>query len=519
MKDIRAKTTFKTQRRLAAAALIWLGVVSVCNASSWYVTAGALAEGAALAQVGNTKLAGGQDRADAEKAAEQKKNLSKTVSELDKIGGGDVAQMCIDASHLDDIIENPTGWREIYFIVAGLVALIVSLFITKGLATLCKVEIAWLLNLPIIGCIWLLKELWELVKMAKKNKVALAAGLALSATGAVTLIDPLRHSIVSTIISFSTYLASLYASLVMYVASAFGLAVLVVLFHKPTGMFLIRNLIGIVAIPFCCAIIFVLLLAMAGPFFESKAEELDAALTKEGAIDFSIFPKKIKKVATEMARASDAVYSGRLPKGAKPFNGFLSHPSISSIPGHSWNTSNGLFETESGLVAQIYTRDTSLFKDEMVVVFRGTWGWKDIEEDYKQLFTKVNPQQYTEAAKLVEAVGQSTTLPLVVLGHSLGGGQAQFALGMNQERERMRGVGFNQAGLSPSSIQKIEERRYEGDSLRAAQSTALIRLKTDPVSTAGTMLGCLITVPSGGITGPKAHSITTLIAAMEKAAN
>lgn len=511
--------TSRAVQRFAVATWIWLGAASVCNASSWYDTAGKLAEGAALAQVGNTKLAGGQNQCYAEEAAELQEGESKIVAEFDRFGGGDVVQMCIDASHINDIVENATGWREIYFIVAGLAALIISLFITKGLASLFKVEVAWLLYLPILGCLWLFCILCDLVQMAKKNKVALAAGLALSGTGAVTLIDPLRHSIVSTIISIFTSLASLYASLVMYVASAFGLAVLVVLFHKPIGKFLIRNLIGIVAIPFCCAIIFVLLLAMVGPFIESRAEKLDAALTKEGSIDFAIFPKKIKKVATEMARASDDVYNGRLPEGAKPFNGFLTHPSISSIPGHSWNASNGLFETKSGLVAQIYTRDTSLFKDEMVVVFRGTWSWEDIKEDYKQLFMKVDPQQYMEAAKLVQAVGQSTTLPLVVLGHSLGGGQAQFAVGMNQERERMRGVGFNQAGLSPASLQKIEERRYEGDSLRAAQATALIRLETDPVSTAGTMLGCLITVPSGGITGPKAHSIVTLIEAMDKAAN
>ena len=152
------------------------------------------------------------------------------------------------------------------------------------------------------------------------------------------------------------------------------------------------------------------------------------------------------------------------------------------------------------------------------MVFRGTADAKDGLEDWRQLFGERHAPQYVDAAALVRLVRESTDLPLVVLGHSLGGGQTQYGVAMNQGGGDIRGVGFNPAGLSSNSVRDIEMRRGEGDSVRSAQSLAMIRLDNDPISTAGVLLGRVVFVASGGIRGLAAHSITTLAEAMEMAA-
>lgn len=218
-----------------------------------------------------------------------------------------------------------------------------------------------------------------------------------------------------------------------------------------------------------------------------------------------------------MARAAEGVYDGTLPRGATPFDGFLSNPAVRSISSHSWNARNGTFSTRTGLVAQVFQHSFGLGKTEMVVVFRGTESAKDGLEDWRQLLGDGFARQYDEAVALVRAVRETTELPLVILGHSLGGGQTQYAIAMNQGLGEMRGVGFNPAGLSSMSLGNIEQHRGEGDSVRAAHSLAMVRLVDDPVSTVGAFLGRIVTVASD-VRGVAAHSIAKLAEAMERLA-
>ena len=139
---------------------LWLGFSTAAMASlSWYDAAGALAAGV------------GTPSATHEEAEKFRETMRAVVAEYDKIGAGELAQQCIDASHIVQIAENPSGWREILFLLAGLVSLIAALFITKILASMFKVEIAQLLWIPIAGCIALLVGLFVAIRAAKRRGI------------------------------------------------------------------------------------------------------------------------------------------------------------------------------------------------------------------------------------------------------------------------------------------------------------------------------------------------------------
>ena len=636
--------------RVAAAALVLLGAAVPCAASSWYDTAGILAAGAISSSPANTEESGGKgnpgdgasstktsktetrtkssrEKSAREDAAKLRKTMNAIVREYDKIGAGELARQCIDASRIVQIAENPTGWREILFLLAGLVSLIAALFITKLLGSMFKIEIAQLLWIPLAACIALLIGLFAAIRAAKKRKAAVAAGIALSAVGAVSFIDPLRHAFFSIVAEVFVIFTAWYVPLAAIAIGVVGLLFLYSLLcnhaggvFASIGSFLLRNVIGIVLIPGVCALLFLGILSVVGPWFDRHANEFASAweeseqatvsetsaaavslealsakaakATKEiedysrriheavqessttttttsesttsgqgnggyggdnasgasqnggsssansGMALFSAFPREVRQSAAEMARAAEGVYYGTLPRGSTPFDGFLSHsslrprqgrswdgsdgpfskPSPQSFTAHSWDARSGTFSTQSGLVAQVFSRDTGRGGREMVVVFRGTADARDGLENWRQLFGSGYAPQYSEAAALVTAVRETTALPLVVLGHSLGGGQTQYAVAMNQVADELRGVGFNPAGLSSMSIGDIERRRGEGDSVRAARSLAMVRLENDPVSAAGVHLGRIVIVASYGIQGISAHSISTLASAMERAA-
>lgn len=486
------------------------------------------------------------EESEREDAANLRETMNAVVAEYDKIGAGELARQCIDASRIVQIAENPSGWREILFLFAGLASLLAALFITKMFASMFKVEIAQLMWIPIAACIALLVGLFAAIHSAKKHKVAIAAGVALSAAGVVSLVDPVRHAFFGVVANAFAVFTAWYVPIAGAAISIAGLLFVFTLLCRQmggglgsVGAFVLRNAIGLVAIPGVCAFLFLAILSIVDPWLEDRMDEL-ASPWEEGMSDadtgtswqndlgdnlqgmvggevpFSAFSEEVRKTAAEMARATEGVYDGTLPRGATPFNGFLSHPAMHAMSPSSWNWRNGTFTTQSGLVAQVFSRSTGSHGSEMMVVFRGTASAKDGLEDWRQLFGDGFAPQYAEAAALVRAVRATTDLPVVVLGHSLGGGQTQYAVAMNQGSDEIRGVGFNPAGLSANSLGDIEGRRGEGDSVRAARFLATVRLDNDPVSTAGVLLGRVVVAESGGVRGTAAHSIATLAKSMER---
>ena len=498
---------------VAAVLVLWSGPA---RGASWYETAGMLAGAGETEEVAS----GAAAEDDGERMRE---TVETVVAQYDQIGAGELARQCLDASRIVEIAEHPTGWREMLFLLAGLVSLTAALFVTKLLADMCKVEVAKLLWIPIALCVALLGMVFYAVHQAKKRKAALAAGVALSAAGVVSVVDPVRHAFFGAAAEVFLWFTAWYVPIVAVVMGMAGLLLVASLLFKHLGAewfgpFVLRNAVGLVAIPAACAVVFLAILSVVGPWFDAHVGTFAGDGGSGGAalagVPFGTLPKKVRATAAEMARAAEAVYSGKLPEGAKSAGSFLDRVRMSGVDG-TWNAATGVFETGTGLVVQVYRRGTGWGGKETVVMFRGTASAKDGLEDWQQLFGDGEARQYAEAAAVLRAVRETEKGPIVVAGHSLGGGQAQYALAMNAEAGEIRGVGFNTAGLSGTSMGAIEQ-RMGGGAVSAAGAFATLRLTDDPVSAAGILLGSVIQVPSNGARGLAAHSITTLAREMER---
>lgn len=114
-------------------------------------------------------------------------------------------------------------------------------------------------------------------------------------------------------------------------------------------------------------------------------------------------------------------------------------------------------------------------------------------------------RQYEAAADLLKRILANTTEPIDVVGHSLGGGLTQYAMGMNDLQGRVRGYTYNSAGLSDDTIAKMSQSGIAD----AGSALVNVRVAGDPVSFFESHIGNIFDVENTG--GGNAHSIDTMI--------
>ena len=166
-----------------------------------------------------------------------------------------------------------------------------------------------------------------------------------------------------------------------------------------------------------------------------------------------------------------------------------------------------------------------LFKDasgKIVVGFRGTEGLTapgDLWTDAAQVVgTDGKPTtQYQAAADLLRNVLGNTSGEVVVTGHSLGGGLANFAMAANDLGGRVTGYTYNAAGLSAETLSYLE-RNHPGGIEKAGNATINLRNTGDPVSYVDAHVGPVYEVanPKGIVA---AHGIGCLVENLEKTQN
>lgn len=203
--------------------------------------------------------------------------VSSVIVRFDKIGLGNFAQQCFDASRIVQIAENPNGWRELVFLMSGLIALIISLFVTKVLASMFKVEVAKLIWIPIGACVAMLIGVYMALKTAEKHKKIAAGAIALSAIGVVSIIGPIRQAFFDFTAWVFIWFAGWYVPLCSF---ATGLGILIFVFSilgkhldggfGSIGSIILRNAIGIIVIPFVCAFVFLGIISVFGPWFDAN---------------------------------------------------------------------------------------------------------------------------------------------------------------------------------------------------------------------------------------------------------
>lgn len=203
--------------------------------------------------------------------------VSSVIVRFDKIGLGNFAQQCFDASRIVQIAENPNGWRELVFLMSGLIALIISLFVTKVLASMFNVEVAKLIWIPIGACVAMLIGVYMALKTAEKHKKIAAGAIALSAIGVVSIIGPIRQAFFDFTAWVFIWFAGWYVPLCSF---ATGLGILIFVFSilgkhldggfGSIGSIILRNAIGIIVIPFVCAFVFLGIISVFGPWFDAN---------------------------------------------------------------------------------------------------------------------------------------------------------------------------------------------------------------------------------------------------------
>lgn len=203
--------------------------------------------------------------------------VSSVIVRFDKIGLGNFAQQCFDASRIVQIAENPNGWRELVFLMSGLIALIISLFVTKVLASMFNVEVAKLIWIPIGACVAMLIGVYMALKTAEKHKKIAAGAIALSTIGVVSIIGPIRQAFFDFTAWVFIWFAGWYVPLCSF---ATGLGILIFVFSilgkhldggfGSIGSIILRNAIGIIVIPFVCAFVFLGIISVFGPWFDAN---------------------------------------------------------------------------------------------------------------------------------------------------------------------------------------------------------------------------------------------------------
>lgn len=93
-------------------------------------------------------------------------------------------------------------------------------------------------------------------------------------------------------------------------------------------------------------------------------------------------------------------------------------------------------------------------KDVNIIVFCGTNQLKDWISNFKMALG-IRPIQFKQALKICKELAYEDDKPLVICGHSLGGGIAQY-VGNKIEKENVIVVTFNGAGIKHISKPKYE---------------------------------------------------------------
>ncbi|MBR1837547.1 MAG: alpha/beta hydrolase [Kiritimatiellae bacterium] len=230
-----------------------------------------------------------------------------------------------------------------------------------------------------------------------------------------------------------------------------------------------------------------------------------------------------KNEIVEYGKLADAAYGKEAPP---PGCEALSKKDVESLLSGSSNkyevkpdgtiTLKGL-KGGSGFNAMLFWDSSNPKK--LVVAYRGTEGFTapgDLWTDAVQVVgTSEKPTtQYQAAADVLNSVLANHPGEVVVTGHSLGGGLANYAMAANDLDGRVKGYTYNAAGLSEETWKHLQTNNRDGLQ-KASDATVNVRNEGDPVSYVGAHVGAMYEVanPDGVLA---AHGIECLVGNLEK---
>lgn len=251
-------------------------------------------------------------------------------------------------------------------------------------------------------------------------------------------------------------------------------------------------------------------ITMSGTEIEEKSKSMLEDMGV-GLEETNFYPKPPSESFTRrefscMLEMSACAYEEKYDEVTANEYGFRSLP-IDRIPQiilESGNYKNGCLRVFDDLQTMLL-----YWKDCVVLAFAGTeFNWSrlgTVGTDVAQLVG--HSAAYYHAAGLVKLMlDKNPDKRVFIIGHSLGGGLAQFSACANaDESDNIVCVAFNSAGLSPISISHLTRQRIE----KISSHVHVISSQYDYISIVGTHLG-KIQLLHGGTIGAKAHFIDEL---------
>ncbi len=223
-----------------------------------------------------------------------------------------------------------------------------------------------------------------------------------------------------------------------------------------------------------------------------QASKRDVIAARPPQREMSSLDLNEKQACLLQARLCDYAYKGigvepynfPLPRGCRLVPDAALPPALRMF----YNEETGILHPPGEAKALLVEKD-----DTLIVAFSGTelgsasasGRRKTVETDIRQ-FVGGSTKMYSEAAGIARLLleHEDTAIadkPVLLTGHSLGGGLAQYALIANLAQdsgERLRVSGFNSAGLSSASLAALDRDRID----EAHSKTQMFRLSGDVIS-------------------------------------
>jgi hypothetical protein len=169
-----------------------------------------------------------------------------------------------------------------------------------------------------------------------------------------------------------------------------------------------------------------------------------------------------------------------------------------------------LFDLNYGLRGALFMIEKDkttkgLPNNAIYLMFSGTQSWHNIKTDVSQFLH--SDALYYAALSVMQEVNKERQIcnypVLVVGGHSLGGGLAQFCVGASKDKSNLIGLGYNAAGLSNFFLSKVKGKK--------TRHFTHIFIENDPIHKWANQIGRCIILPNQGWIGHSINNLTSYI--------
>lgn len=433
-------------------------------------------------------------------SAKSNQSIQDIITWSDKLGCGNIVKKTIeeiDPQVWSERIKNEQReTRKVMIIITFLVGIALACIATYLLAIWCPFAKILLEPVKLIK-----DQIISIFKMPGGKTLFVVLALSISAGSLTALsIDTVRDWLFDKLAVFAMYYMLGFFWGFFIIVFLFLILLVLGCFFEVFKIFdgafvFFIKWVWVLLIPFIFIICLGFSMSFAWEFFLSNTQRsqyieacIKSSQSKNGDL-FSTLPDLTKKKLYGFAVLSEYIYqstgNNNLPNNVIP---------LAALPiSGQYNSKTGIANcATSGLDFQILGNIAS---NEIIVVFKGTelTSSSDWYNDYMQYFCGKETAQFTQATAIVSfLLREYPNSKIILTGHSLGGGLAQYATAYHAN-PRLFAICFNAAGLSDPSLERIGDHNLADSQQRIIQ----VRSDGDLISEYGWHIGTFYNVNLG----------------------